>query len=99
MKKIILRATTTLAFCMLLSCSCCIAGQAKKDRQQARLFDFIEYCNRNEGLQHTDPSKDYSKASLHELKKAATFFLEQKCFDDVTSYDEIEDVCRIVDNK
>lgn len=35
------------------------------------LLDFIEYCKTCENLRQVNPAKDYTKASLHELKSAA----------------------------
>ena len=44
------------------------------------LLDFIEYCKTCENLRQVNPAKDYTKASLHELKSAARFYEEQDDF-------------------
>lgn len=96
MKKVITRAASVAAFLAIFSVTSCLAGHVKAQQEKARLVDFIEYCQKNEGLQHADTTVNYRAAKMHDLKSVANFFLGQRCFDDVTSYDEIEDVCRIL---
>ena len=60
------------------------------------LLDFIEYCKTCENLRQVNPAKDYTKASLHELKSAARFYEEQEDFADCTDYQQQEKVNKII---
>ena len=45
--------------------------QQSKSEEKSLLVDFIEYCKTCENLRQVDPNKDYTQATLHELKNAA----------------------------
>ena len=60
------------------------------------LMDFIEYCKTCENLRQVNPAKDYTKASLHELKSAARFYEEQDDFADCTDYPQQEEIDKII---
>lgn len=60
------------------------------------LMDFIEYCKTCENLRQVNPAKDYTKASLHELKSAARFYEEQENFADCTDYQHQAEVNKII---
>ena len=60
------------------------AGTKDESKEKQSLVDFIEYCRTCENLRQVNPAKDYTKASLHELKSAARFYEEQ---DDKTETD------------
>lgn len=60
------------------------------------LMDFIEYCKTCENLRQVNPAKDYTKASLHELKSAARFYEEQEDFADCTDYPQQEEIDKII---
>lgn len=60
------------------------------------LMDFIEYCKTCENLRQVNPAKDYTKASLHELKSAARFYEEQDDFADCTDYPQQAEVNKII---
>lgn len=47
--------------------------QQSKSEEKSLLVDFIEYCKTCENLRQVDPNKDYTQATLHELKNAARF--------------------------
>ena len=69
---------------------------ARKEADRRLLIDFIEYCQKNKGLEQIDPNKDYKKSSLHDLKNIATYYVEQSCFYDVTDFDEQYKIDEIV---
>lgn len=60
------------------------------------LLDFIEYCKTCENLRQVNPAKDYTKASLHELKSAARFYEEQDDFADCTDYQHQAEIDKII---
>ena len=60
------------------------------------LLDFIEYCKTCENLRQVNPAKDYTKASLHELKTVARFYEEQEDFADCTDYQHQAEVNKII---
>lgn len=56
------------------------AGTQDDSKEKQSLVDFIEYCRTCENLRQVNPAKDYTKASLHELKSAARFYEEQEVY-------------------
>ena len=72
------------------------AGMQDDSNDKEVLFDFIEYCKTCENLRQVNPAKDYSKASLHELKSAARFYEEQEDFDDCTDYQYQSEIDNII---
>ena len=64
--------------------------------QKEALVDFIEYCRTCENLRQVNPAKDYTKASLHELKSAARFYEDQESFLDCTDYQQQAEVNKII---
>lgn len=62
--------------------------QQSKSEEKSTLVDFIEYCKTCENLRQVDPNKDYTQATLHELKNAARFYEEQENFADCTDYQQ-----------
>ena len=78
------------------------------ETERKELIDFIEYCKACENLRQVNPSKDFTKASLHELKSAARFYEGQEDFADCTDYQrqaQIDNIigrtysARIINNK
>ena len=67
--KIVLVVTTIVALPLMG------AGQQSKSEEKSLLVDFIEYCKTCENLRQVDPNKDYTQATLHELKNAARFYV------------------------
>ena len=70
--------------------------QQSKSEEKSLLVDFIEYCKTCENLRQVNPAKDYTKASLHELKSAARFYEEQEDFADCTDYPQQAEVNKII---
>ena len=70
--------------------------QQSKSEEKSTLVDFIEYCKTCENLRQVNPAKDYTKASLHELKSAARFYEEQEDFADCTDYPQQAEVNKII---
>ncbi len=64
--------------------------------ERAYLMDFIQYCKTCENLRQVNPAKDYTKASLHELKSAARFYVEQYDFADCTDYENQLEIDNII---
>ena len=64
--------------------------------KEVLLMDFIEYCKTCENLRQVNPAKDYTKASLHELKSAARFYEEQDDFADCTDYAQQAEIDKII---
>ena len=71
-------------------------NSARKEAARSFLIDFIEYCQKNKGLEQIDPNKDYRKSSLHDLRNMAAYYVEQSCFYDVTDFDEQYKIDEIV---
>jgi len=61
-------------------------AHARETEERKELIDFIQYCKTCESLRQVNPAKDYTKASLHELKSAARFYINQYDFADCTDY-------------
>lgn len=72
------------------------AGTKDECREKQSLVDFIEYCRTCENLRQVNPAKDYTKASLHELKSAARFYEDQEDFADCTDYQQQEEIDKII---
>ena len=72
------------------------AGMQDTINDKEVLVDFIEYCRACENLRQVNPAKDYTKASLHELKSAARFYEEQENFADCTDYQHQAEVNKII---
>lgn len=72
------------------------AGMQDDSKNKEVLIDFIEYCKTCENLRQVNPAKDYTKASLHELKSAARFYEEQEDFADCTDYQHQAEVNKII---
>lgn len=74
-----------------------MAAQQSKSEEKSLLVDFIEYCKTCENLRQVDPNKDYTQATLHELKNAARFYEEQENFADCTDYQQQAKIDKIID--
>ena len=72
------------------------AMQQNKSEEKSLLVDFIEYCKTCENLRQVNPAKDYTKASLHELKTVARFYEEQEDFADCTDYQHQAEIDKII---
>ena len=72
------------------------AGMQDDSKDKETLVDFIEYCRTCENLRQVNPAKDYTKASLHELKSAARFYEDQENFADCTDYQHQAEVNKII---
>ena len=72
------------------------AGMQDDNKDREALVDFIEYCKTCENLRQVNPAKDYTKASLHELKSAARFYEEQDDFADCTDYQHQAEIDKII---
>lgn len=70
--------------------------QQSKSEEKSLLVDFIEYCKTCENLRQVDPNKDYTQATLHELKNAARFYEEQVNFADCTDYQQQAKIDEII---
>lgn len=70
--------------------------QQTKSEEKSLLVDFIEYCKTCENLRQVDPNKDYTRATLHELKNAARFYEEQENFADCTDYQQQAKIDKII---
>lgn len=87
--KIALVAATIVALPLM-------AAQQSKSEEKTLLVDFIEYCKTCENLRQVDPNKDYTQATLHELKNAARFYEEQENFADCTDYQQQAKIDKII---
>ena len=67
-----------------------------RETERKELIDFIQYCKTCENLRQVNPNKDYTKASLHELKSAAKFYVEQYDFADCTDYQNQKTIDNII---
>lgn len=72
------------------------AGMQDDSKDRKALVDFIEYCKTCENLRQVNPAKDYTKASLHELKSVARFYEDQEDFADCTDYQQQEEINKII---
>ena len=72
------------------------AGTQDDSKKKEALVDFIEYCKTCENLRQVNPAKDYTQATLHELKNAARFYEEQEDFADCTDYPQQAEVNNII---
>ena len=93
MKKSIKSALVVAAIAVL---PLMVAGMRGAINDKEVLLDFIEYCKTCENLRQVNPAKDYTKASLHELKSAARFYEEQEDFADCTDYQQQAEIDKII---
>ena len=93
MKKSIKSALVVAAIAVL---PLMVAGMRGAINDKEVLLDFIEYCKTCENLRQVHPDKDYTKASLHELKTVARFYEEQEDFADCTDYPQQAEVNKII---
>jgi hypothetical protein len=93
MKKSIKLALVVMAAAIL---PLAIEGAGTQDTERKELINFIEYCKTCENLRQVNPAKDYTKASLHELKSAARFYEEQDDFADCTDYQQQTEIDKII---
>ena len=93
MKKNIKSALVVAAIAVL---PLMVAGVRGAINDKEVLLDFIEYCKTCENLRQVNPAKDYTKASLHELKTVARFYEEQEDFADCTDYQHQAEVNKII---
>ena len=93
MKKSIKIALVVMAAAIL---PLAIQGAGTQDTERKELINFIEYCKTCENLRLVNPAKDYTKASLHELKSAARFYEEQEDFADCTDYPQQAEIDKII---
>lgn len=93
MKKNIKSALVVAAIAVL---PIMVAGMRGAINDKEVLLDFIEYCKTCENLRQVNPAKDYTKASLHELKTVARFYEEQEDFADCTDYQQQAEVNKII---
>lgn len=93
MKKNIKSALVVAAIAVL---PIMVAGMRGAINDKEVLLDFIEYCKTCENLRQVNPAKDYTKASLHELKSAARFYEEQEDFADCTDYQQQAEIDKII---
>ena len=70
--------------------------QQSKSEEKSLLVDFIEYCKTCENLRQVDTNKDYTQATLHELKNTARFYEEQENFADCTDYQQQAKIDEII---
>lgn len=73
-----------------------MGAQQSKSEEKSLLVDFIEYCKTCENLRQVDPNKDYTQATLHELKNAARFYERQENFADCTDYQQQAKIDEII---
>lgn len=73
-----------------------MGAQQSKSEEKSLLVDFIEYCKTCENLRQVDPNKDYTQATLHELKNAARFYEGQENFADCTDYQQQAKIDKII---
>ena len=93
MKKNIKSALVVAAIAVL---PIMVAGMRGAINDKEVLVDFIEYCKTCENLRQVNPSKDYTQATLHELKTVARFYEEQEDFSDCTDYQHQAEVNKII---
>lgn len=86
----------TLVVAAIVALPLMAAGMQDTINDKEVLMDFIEYCRTCENLRQVNPAKDYTKASLHELKSAARFYEEQEDFADCTDYPQQEEIDKII---
>ena len=86
----------TLVVAAIVALPLMAAGTQDESKEKQSLVDFIEYCRTCENLHQVNPAKDYTKASLHELKTAARFYEEQDDYGDCTDYQHQEEIDKII---
>ena len=93
MKKNIKSALVVAAIAVL---PLMVAGVRGAINDKEVLLDFIEYCKTCENLRQVNPAKDYTQATIHELKNAARFYEEQEDFADCTDYPQQAEIDKII---
>ena len=93
MKKSIKLALVVMAAAIL---PLAIEGAGTQDTERKELINFIEYCKTCENLRQVNPAKDYTQATIHELKNAARFYEEQENFADCTDYQQQAKIDEII---
>ena len=93
MKKSIKLALVVMAAAIL---PLAIEGAGTQDTERKELINFIEYCKTCENLRQVNPAKDYTQATIHELKNAARFYEEQEDFADCTDYPQQAEIDKII---
>ena len=93
MKK---RIKLALVVAVIVALPLMAAGMQGVINDKEVLLDFIEYCKTCENLRQVDPNKDYTQATLHELKNAARFYEEQENFADCTDYQQQAKIDEII---
>lgn len=96
MKKNIKKYLVVATIVALPLASISYAHTRTHETERRELIQFIDYCRTCGNLRQVDPSKDYTKASHHELKSAARFYEEQPDFADCTDYERQEQVDNII---
>lgn len=95
-KYLLVVAMATLALGIPCVCARTYNNYQIEHVKRAYLIDFIKYCKTCENLRQVNPAKDYTKASLHELKSAARFYVDQYDFADCTDYENQEQIDEII---
>lgn len=85
---------TIVALPLAMTAMCACAHTQEEDRKE--LVDFIEYCKTCRTLRQVNPAKDYTKASLSELRSAARFYEDQDDFSDCADYERQDEIDRII---
>lgn len=93
MKKSIKLALVVMAAAIL---PLAIEGAGTQDTERKDLINFIEYCKTCDNLRQVNPAKDYTKASIHELKTVARFYEDQDDFADCTDYPQQAEIDKII---
>ena len=93
MKKSIKLALVVMAAAIL---PLAIEGAGTQETDRKELINFIEYCKTCENLRQVNPNKDYTQATLHELKTVARFYEEQEDFSDCTDYQQQAEIDKII---
>lgn len=96
MKKNIKKYLVVATIVALPLASITYAHTRTHETERKELINFIEYCKTCESLRQVNPSKDYTKASYHELKSAARFYEDQPDFADCTDYERQAQVDHII---
>ena len=97
MKKSIKRYLVVAAIAALpLATIASYAHAHARETERKELIDFIQYCKTCENLRQVNLAKDYTKASLHELKSAARFYISQNDFADCTDYENQSEIDNII---
>lgn len=74
----------------------CVGERHLTKDERATLYDFVEYCSRNEGLHHDTCFLSRQSGDVA-LETAARYYVEQENFYDVTDYWEMSGVWSILE--